>query len=152
MHLERTKPHRCAFSTFANDIFVKLKIEWYKSTDVRKLVFIVKVYVYAIRRPRRPSNPTMTRLCGLLIVPASSTFRQKCLKQILQFLVHRYPKVRREAAEAIYMTFLTYADVFEFGTEQVMEEVNQLLVETDWMAPVAQVKEIKNSIVEKLIQ
>ena len=94
----------------------------------------------------------LIRLCGLLIVPSNPEFMQKCLKQLIQFLVHRYPKVRREAAEAIYMTFLTYADVICIAEEEVIEEVNQLLVDTDWMCPVAKVKVVKNTIVEKLIQ
>ena len=49
-------------------------------------------------------------------------------------LYHQYPKVRKEAAEKLYLAFISSDELSKglFKDEKVMEETMELLSNTDW--------------------
>lgn len=67
------------------------------------------------------------RLCGLL--QFSDEVRKKSLSQLMLFLCHAYPIVRKNTANKLYESIVTYDSVVDDG---VLDEVTVLLMETLW--------------------
>ena len=97
----------------------------------------------------------MTSLGGqvLLLPSAAGPFLRALLRAVLLLLGHRYPRVRKAAADALYVHFLTYGDPLEGGEvaegggggvggdgggngegEARLVEVERLLTGTAWLA------------------
>ena len=66
-------------------------------------------------------------------------------------MCHKYPVVRKKAAEKLYL-FLTGIDNYEsFGlNDEDFEHINSILVETDWTEKVANIKDKRNTIADLL--
>ncbi|KAK3259577.1 hypothetical protein CYMTET_31433 [Cymbomonas tetramitiformis] len=71
----------------------------------------------------------------------------QALQSILALMVNRYPKVRKYAAEQLYVRLLTAQDDEEDEARaEKLEEVVDLLGETPWDAPVPEVKVNRNKL------
>ncbi|KAJ3270859.1 hypothetical protein HK104_004831, partial [Borealophlyctis nickersoniae] len=77
-----------------------------RSKDVKKVGCAVKVF------------------CGFASLETQSEIKKKSLRKVVMYLAHPYPRIRRAAAEGLYMVVTTTLDE--------VEEVEQLLLETDW--------------------
>jgi len=74
--------------------------------------------------------------------------RRKCLVQLAIFLCHRFPRVRRHAADKLYESILTFGDK-NILPEETSDEAVALLGETNWMnGSVDQLKPIRNKFCE----
>ncbi|CAG8486755.1 6341_t:CDS:2 [Paraglomus brasilianum] len=105
------------------ELFDKVKKEVSKSRDIRKLSAGVRVY------------------CGF--VTLGGTLRTKALQHLLSYLVHPFPKIRRLAADQLYIT-LTATIVEDEPDEMV--EIEEILSTIDWSDPVSKLKEIRDRL------
>ncbi|XP_050391441.1 tubulin-specific chaperone D [Patella vulgata] len=78
--------------------------------------------------------------CGLLPFQEA---RKKVLFQLMVFLCHRYPRVRKTTANKLYEALLMYDDVI---SDEIIEEVQTTLCDTDWDLPVDQLRPIRNNL------
>lgn len=67
------------------------------------------------------------RFNGLL--QFSDDVRMKSLAQLMIFLCHNYPIVRKNASSNLYESIVTYDNVIE---DAVLDDVTALLTETQW--------------------
>ncbi|XP_022110714.1 tubulin-specific chaperone D-like isoform X2 [Acanthaster planci] len=79
--------------------------------------------------------------CSMIVFPGVT--RRKCLFQVLMFLCHKYPKVRKTSAEKLYEMLLMYDDVVP---EDSQEEILTILSETKWDESVLTVRPIRNQL------
>jgi hypothetical protein len=86
----------------------KLKQEVKGSRDIVKLLASITVF------------------CGLLQFPS---IKKACLGQLMLYLGHSYPKVRRVTADQMYTTLITYDDLF---TPDVIDQLMNVLSDTTW--------------------
>jgi hypothetical protein len=100
----------------------KLKQEVKGSRDIVKLLASITVF------------------CGLLQFPS---IKKACLGQLMLYLGHSYPKVRRVTADQMYTTLITYDDLF---TPDVIDQLMNVLSDTTWDGPLQAVREQRNSI------
>lgn len=106
-----------------------LSLVWecsYKSRDPQKLIVSVDLF------------------CNLL--QFSETCRRHSLNKLVIFLCHRMPRVRKVTASTLYEAFITY-DVL---SEDVTDEVSDILSETDWNQSLDILRPIRNNLCEKL--
>ena len=75
---------------------------------------------------------------------------KKSMKSILFLMCHRYPVVRKKAAEKLYL-FLSGVDytLFELGDDE-FEHINSILTEVDWTEKVINIKDRRNIIADLL--
>ena len=75
----------------------------------------------------------------------------KSLKSLLFLMCHKYPVVRKKAAEKLYL-FLSGIDDYEsFGlSDEDFEHINSILTEVDWTEKVINIKERRNTIADLL--
>lgn len=99
----------------------------YKSRDPQKIIAAVDLF------------------CNLLQV--SKQCQTQSLNRLVIFLCHRFPRIRKVTANKLYEAFITY-DVLE--DEEVMDEITNLLCETDWNESLDLLRPIRNKICEKL--
>ena len=71
----------------------------------------------------------------------------KSMKSMLFLMCHKYPVVRKKAAEKLYL-YLSGIDYYESLnlTDEEFEHVNSILVEVDWTERVINIKERRNAI------
>ncbi|KND02583.1 uncharacterized protein SPPG_03041 [Spizellomyces punctatus DAOM BR117] len=128
---------------FYQDLYDLVKKEVFKSKDVKKLLSGIKVF------------------CGFLSLgddgqETISGVRERALNQLLLYLNHPYPKVRRAAAEDLYVAITAVSDtVVENdggGDHEVrLEEAEEILLTTDWDAQVSQLKGPKEQLKSLLL-
>ncbi|KAF8795134.1 Tubulin-specific chaperone D like protein [Argiope bruennichi] len=99
----------------------------YKSRDPQKIIAAVDLF------------------CNLLQV--SKQCQTQSLNRLVIFLCHRFPRIRKVAANKLYEAFITY-DILE--DEEVMDEITNLLCETDWNESLDILRPIRNNLCEKL--
>ncbi|GBM64386.1 Tubulin-specific chaperone D [Araneus ventricosus] len=99
----------------------------YKSRDPQKIIAAVDLF------------------CNLLQV--SKQCQTQSLNRLVIFLCHRFPRIRKVTANKLYEAFITY-DVLE--DEEVMDEITNLLCETDWNESLDLLRPIRNNLCEKL--
>ena len=73
------------------------------------------------------------------------------MKSMLFLMCHKYPVVRKKAAEKLYL-YLSGIDYYESLnlTDEEFEHVNSILVEVDWTERVINIKERRNAIADIL--
>ncbi len=75
----------------------------------------------------------------------------KSMKSILFLMCHKYPVVRKKAAEKLYLFLSGIEDYEAFGlTDEEFEHVNSILIEVDWTERVINIKERRNTIADIL--
>lgn len=83
---------------------------------------------------------SINTLCSLLQFPS---VKEATLHQLMILLGHPYPKVRRNTADQLYVTLLTYDDLI---SDDIIEQVMSLLSETTWDGFVDSVRHQRNTI------
>eukprot|EP00794_Sanderia_malayensis_P017380 gene17380-19119_t len=96
------------------------------------------------KRPIKLFN-SVDVFCGLIQFPGE--IRRKSLSQLMVFLCHKYPKLRRTTAEKLYTALLTFDDVV---LEDNLDPVLSILTETDWDGQIVELKEQRNIICDLL--
>ncbi|KAK9767248.1 hypothetical protein K7432_003080 [Basidiobolus ranarum] len=104
-------------------IYERVKKEAFKCRDIRKLNAIIKV---------------MTGLASL-----HGLVRTRALQQLLSYLIHPFPKIRRLASDQLYLMLASKEEEEESEEQLAIEEI---LVGTDWDQPTVQLKEIRNRL------
>lgn len=63
-----------------------------------------------------------------------SALRRDAILDLVILLYHQYPKVRKEAAEKLYLALISSDELSKalFKDEKAMEETTELLANTDW--------------------
>ncbi|XP_070581206.1 tubulin-specific chaperone D-like [Ptychodera flava] len=79
--------------------------------------------------------------CGM--IQFSGVVRKKSLFQLLMFLCHKYPKVRKTTANKLYESVLTYDEIVELEKQ---DEVLTILSETQWDEAVKDIRPIRNNL------
>ena len=75
----------------------------------------------------------------------------KSMKSILFLMCHKYPVVRKKAAEKLYLFLSGIEDYESFGlTDEEFEHVNSILIEVDWTEKLINIKERRNAIADLL--
>ena len=75
----------------------------------------------------------------------------KSIKSILFLMCHKYPVVRKKAAEKLYLFLSGIEDYESFGlTDEEFEHINSILIEVDWTEKVINIKERRNTIADLL--
>ena len=110
-------------STFPLNAFLLIKGIIQKCGDVKKLLASINVF------------------CGL--VPFQGDIRKKALLQLMIFLCHKYPRIRKVTAEQLYTTLVTYDDII---AEEFVDDVTTNLVEAPWDDTVENIRPIRNQI------
>ncbi|KAI8620187.1 tubulin folding cofactor D C terminal-domain-containing protein [Chytriomyces sp. MP71] len=108
-----------------NKLFDAVKREVFKCRDVKKLLAAIKVFI------------------GMATLPGTgaSQVRQKALTQLVIYLAHTYPRVRRASSEGLYVALTTGSEGEMDDYLDSMELIEDVLLTTDWDLPVAQLKE-----------
>lgn len=83
-------------------------------------------------------------LCNLLQL--SKSCQRQSLNKLVIFLCHRFPRIRKVTANKLYEAIITY-DILE---EDVVDDVTELLCDTDWNEPIDVIRPIRNSLCVKL--
>merc|ERR1739848_137344 len=73
--------------------------------------------------------------------------RKQCLSQLIIFLCHKYPRVRKATAEQMYTMMLTFDCDLE---EKKVDEISHLLTNVNWNDEVAVVKPKRSEICQLL--
>nr|KAJ3417659.1 hypothetical protein HK105_000960 [Polyrhizophydium stewartii] len=113
-------------------IFELTKTEVFKSKNVKKLAAAIKVFA------------------GLAaLVDAAdegvAAVQTKSLKQLVLYLAHPYPSVRRAVSESLYL--LVSASLSSKHDADALAEAEDLLITTDWdTTPVAELKTLRSQI------
>jgi len=115
-------------SQFSFQLFSLCKAEITKSGDPNKIMTSGDVF------------------CQLLQVADTNTVK-KCLVQLSIFLCHKFPRVRKSTAEKMYEALLTFSEN-EIISDENMEEVMELLSDTQWDDSVDTLRPIRNKICE----
>eukprot|EP00002_Diphylleia_rotans_P026864 TRINITY_DN5373_c0_g1_i2.p1 TRINITY_DN5373_c0_g1~~TRINITY_DN5373_c0_g1_i2.p1 ORF type:complete len:124 (-),score=27.95 TRINITY_DN5373_c0_g1_i2:172-543(-) len=71
---------------------------------------------------------------GLLVFPS---IRTNCLQQLFILLCHKFPKIRKHAADQLYLRLLTLE---ECVPEESFEDILMILSSTSWLEPVPVVR------------
>ncbi|XP_006812079.1 tubulin-specific chaperone D-like [Saccoglossus kowalevskii] len=79
--------------------------------------------------------------CGLIVF--SGVVRAKSLSQLMLFLCHKYPKVRKTTANKLYESLLTYDEIVD---PEKLDDVLTILSETQWDEPVRDIRPIRNNL------
>lgn len=114
-------------SSFPLSLFQMSKLEVSKCKDIQKVLASIDVF------------------CGLL--QFSEDVRNKSMVQLMIFLCHAYPIVRKNTANKLYESIVTYDDIIQ---EEALDEVTSLLTETQWDQPIDVVRPIRNQLCDLL--
>ncbi|KAI9099501.1 tubulin folding cofactor D C terminal-domain-containing protein [Phlyctochytrium arcticum] len=113
-----------------------VRSEVFKSRDFKKVISGIKVFSGILNLPP--------------LSPASATLSPKVqsLSYLVTYLIHPFPKVRRSAAEDLYLVLsgLDPDDQDVVLTEEAREEVEGVLLGTDWDANTKLLKEPKETV------
>ncbi len=75
----------------------------------------------------------------------------KSMKSILFLMCHKYPVVRKKAAEKLFLFLSGVEDYESLGlNDEEFEHINSILVEVDWTERVINIKERRNAIADLL--
>ena len=120
---------------YYNSIYSCVRSENIESKNIHKLLNSIDIYYY------------------LLFIERETKYNiiNKSMKSILFLMCHKYPVVRKKAAEKLYL-FLSALDDYEnFGiSEEDFEHVNSILIEVDWTEKLINIKERRNTIADLL--
>jgi len=105
---------------FASSLCQLCKTEVVKCGDIQKLMASIDVF------------------CGL--IQFEGEVRKKALLQLMLFIGHTYPIVRKNSANKLYESVVMYSDVVE---DDALERVTTLLTETLWDQPLDVVRPIR---------
>ncbi|KAI9208793.1 armadillo-type protein [Polychytrium aggregatum] len=109
------------------------KKEITKCRDARKLAAALKVFTgYASLEGK---DPAIVQL------------RRKGTKELVAYTTHPFPKIRRAAGESLYLIVCGYSDEDE---SLPLQEIEDILLGTDWDRPAAQLKDIKTKLISLL--
>jgi hypothetical protein len=111
-------------SSFPFTLLMSSKEEILKSKDINKLLASVSVF------------------CGLLQFRGET--KQKAFSQLMIFLCHTFPRVRRTAADQLYLTLLTFDEIVE--DYMIGDQVAAILTECVWEDPLDIVRPERNRI------
>jgi len=98
---------------------------------------MVDIVACAQRESRRSTNiPKLFSTVNVLVSLLShqNPVRRQALQSILVFLGHRFPRIRKHAAEQLYSKVLVDGDVFLDGSEEQRQSVEDLLCTVVWDA------------------
>ncbi|KAG0343822.1 hypothetical protein BG004_004976 [Podila humilis] len=93
-----------------------------KSKDTRKISACIRLF------------------CGFCSL--GGKIRNAMLQDLLRLLVHSFPKIRRATADAMYLMLNSSAD----EPNEDMEQVGELLMNTDWNKPAPQVGPVRDKM------
>jgi len=113
---------------FSFQLFSLCKAEITKSGDPNKIMSSADVF------------------CQLLQAADNNTVK-KCLVQLSIFLCHKFPRVRKSTAEKMYEALLTFSEN-DIIPDENLEEVMELLSDTQWDDSVEKLRLIRNKICE----
>ena len=84
-------------------------------------------------------------LCALLAFrgDGAAAARGRCLRAVLALLCHRFPKVRKHAAEQLYVQLLVHEDL---APAEGMAEAWEVLSDTDWFEEVDRIAGRRDSL------
>ncbi|KAI9341915.1 tubulin folding cofactor D C terminal-domain-containing protein [Obelidium mucronatum] len=116
-----------------NDLFDAVKKEVFKCKDVKKVLAAIKVFI------------GLAALAG----DSAKAVRQKALTQLVVYLTHPYPRVRRASSEGLYIALTTGGEE-QAEYEDNMEGIEDVLLTTDWDQPVAELKELRVQMAQYL--
>lgn len=85
-------------------------------------------------------NAGLAVCCGLMQF-TDSHVAKKSLAHVVTFLVHPYPRTRRQAANQLYEALLAYGNLDNHN-----EQALSLLTETNWDSQIEKLKEIRTEI------
>lgn len=85
-------------------------------------------------------NSGLAICCGILQFDQASV-SSKALKHVITILTHPYPRARRQAANQLYESLLSYGNL-----DNHSEQALTLLSETNWDAKLEQLKDTKLEI------
>ncbi|KAH9275275.1 hypothetical protein BASA83_002510 [Batrachochytrium salamandrivorans] len=114
-------------------LFDFTKAEVLKSKNVRKLTVGIKVFA---------------GFAGLVdsTVPEVITVQKRSLNQLILYLAHPYPKVRRAVSEALYLVVSTSLQQLVISADS-LEMAEDVLLTTDWdSAPLEDLKGLRSQI------
>ncbi|XP_075153533.1 tubulin folding cofactor D [Haematobia irritans] len=111
-------------STFADDIYRLLNLEIKGHKKLYKLVSSINVYCQLVQVPR---------LC------------KKVLSKMSVFLGLTHVHIRKTTATKLYEALALHGDICEISEEN-MDEVLNILSETDWGLPLVEVRPIRNQL------
>ncbi|XP_013417607.2 tubulin-specific chaperone D-like [Lingula anatina] len=110
-------------NTFPMDLLTLCKQEISRSGAVQKLLASIDIF------------------CTLL--QFSSETKKKALIQLMVFLCHRYPIIRKTTANKVYEALVTYEEV---GPDENLDELLTLLSETSWDDEVEKLRPMRNQL------
>ena len=120
---------------YYNSIYTFVRAENIDSKNIHKILNSVDIYY------------------NLLFIEKEEKFNiiNKSLKSILFLMCHKYPIVRKKAAEKLYLFLSGIEDYESFGlSDDDFEHVNSILTEVDWTERVINIKEKRNVIADIL--
>ncbi|KAK4476510.1 hypothetical protein RD792_015666 [Penstemon davidsonii] len=79
------------------------------------------------------------------IASISESINTKAFSHLLTFLSHRYPKIRKSAAEQVYLVLLENGNLM---TENKLDEATEIITETCWEGDVEEAKRRKLKLCE----
>ncbi|KAL0309021.1 UNVERIFIED_CONTAM: Tubulin-folding cofactor D [Sesamum radiatum] len=87
--------------------------------------------------------------CGIAILgyiaSLSDPVNQRAFSHVLTFLGHRYPKIRKSAAEQMYLVLLENGDLID---EDKLNEATEIITETCWEADIEEAKKRRLQLCE----
>ncbi|XP_074649513.1 tubulin-specific chaperone D-like isoform X1 [Tubulanus polymorphus] len=107
-----------------------------------RLVTLCKAEIHKSADPHKLLEATNV-LCGMLIFPKST--RDRSLSQLMMFLCHRFPRVRKITANRLYEAMLTYDDIVR---DENLDEVMSILSDTRWDEDVKNIREVRDHLCE----
>ena len=114
--------------SFSDQLFTLTHASTRKTKDVKRILASIDVF------------------CGLL--QFKGEVQTKVLSHLMELLCHSsFPRVRKVCAEQLYLTIVTYE---ELVSEDVVDEVGQVLSETPWILTVGEVKKPRDRLCQLL--
>mmetsp|Transcript_4013 Transcript_4013/g.4126 ORF Transcript_4013/g.4126 Transcript_4013/m.4126 type:complete len:1336 (+) Transcript_4013:1-4008(+) len=130
-------------------------------SSMRKKEFLK--YLDKIQRSIIEENSTSTNIHKILICPdiyynillfdREDEFKChfRALKSLLFLIAHKYPVVRKKAADKLYLYLLTLESPEEIDLDQdTVDTVGLILAENDWNLPVKEVTPARNEVADLL--
>jgi tubulin-specific chaperone D len=112
-------------SVFADEVFNLVNMEVKGHKKLYKLVSSINVYCHLIQVPR---------LCP------------RILSKMGIFLGLTHVHIRKSTAMKLYEALVIHGDTIETISEENLDEVLELLTETDWGQPLTEIRPIRNRI------
>ena len=125
---------------FAADLVARLRAELKGSRDVAKLCLGVTVMCHLVALGRNAGGDELGESSDA--APRETCARTGAMQGALALLVNRYPRVRRVAAEQLYVTLLGMSDEDDPGLEAAADRLS----ETRWDAELSVVKPARNEL------